>query len=257
MTSTVSELMRITKGIYDYCRTEESTAVAAFKGLPAEQAPQLLSIKAVYNIILELASDSLLMIEKKRYVSSAALLRSLFEYYIDLLFLAKDPDNWKRLKLDAKKEQQKIINAIENSKEPCIAKLKTDGRFEPKKNELKNDLKDHPKNKLSCIDKTEQKWMYDMVYRPLSTVAHPSIANYDDRYFKADSSGKMFEYQPAPQLNEEDAIRGLVLLSKILIDSTNCIYQILPNCKTSAIEAKLEKFSQKLIQTNASGILSK
>ncbi len=134
--STVSELLRITKDILDYCLTEEPADVAGFESFPAPQRIQLCSITAVYNIILELAFDSLSMIEKKRHVSSGALLRSLFEYYIELLFLAKAPENWKQRELDTKREQQKILNAINNSEDPCFVKLKVDDRFQPRKEEL-------------------------------------------------------------------------------------------------------------------------
>jgi len=99
MASTVSELLRITKDILDYSLTEEPSNVAGFESFPANQCIQLFSIKVVYNIILELAFDSLSMIEKKRHVSSASLLRSLFEYYMELLFLAKDPENYKQREL--------------------------------------------------------------------------------------------------------------------------------------------------------------
>lgn len=248
MTSTVSELLRITKDIFDYCLSEEPPEP---KNLSVQQccdkAIQQRSVKVVYNIILELALDSLLMIEKKRYVSSAALLRSLFEYYMELLFLAKHPDNYKQRELDAKREQQKILNAIENSNNPHLAKFKTDSKFEPRKNELNNDLKDHsPKTLWSLCDEVEYNWMYDMVYRCLSPVAHPSIINYSNRYFKADSSGKMAVYNPNHQLDKEGAIQRLVLLSNILVNSTGCIHHILSNCNTSVIEAQLEKFVREL-----------
>jgi hypothetical protein len=187
------------------------------------------------------------MIEKKRYVSSAALLRSLFEYYIELLFLSEHQENYKQRQLDAEREQQKIVNAIENSSEPDLAKLKTDRRFELKKNDLNNDLKDHsPETTQSLCDKVGYKWMYDTVYRCLSPIAHPNIINYSNIYFKANSSGKMLEYDPTPQLNEEDSIQRLVLLSNILVNSTKCIHHLLPNCNTPAIEAQLEKFVHEL-----------
>ncbi len=248
MTSTVSELLRITKDMLNYCLSEEPTEL---KSLSVQQY----SVKAVYNIILELAFDSWRMIEKKRYVSSAALLRSLFEYCIELLFLAKHPDNYRQRELDIKCEQQKILNAIEKSKEPSLAKFKTDSRFEPRKNELSNDLNGHSQKSLwSLCDEVGLNWMYDTVYRCLSPVAHPSIINYNNRYFKADSSGEVIKYDPAPQLDEETAIERLVLLSNILVGSTKRIHQILPNCNTSAIEAQLEKFNREMVKATPRAI---
>ena len=249
MTSTVSELLRITKDILNYCLSEEPSELKRLSGQRCdEKLVQQCSVKVVYNIILELASDSLRMIEEKRYVSSATLLRSLVEYFMELLFLAKHPDNFKQRELDAKREQQKILNAIENSKDPALAKFKTDSKFEPRKSELKNDLKDHSSKTIwDLCDEVEYNWMYDMVYRCLSPVAHPSIVNYSNRYFiKADSSGEVLEYDPAPQLDEKTAIERLVLLSNILVGSTERIHHILPNCNTSVIEAQLEKFVHEL-----------
>ena len=243
MTSIASELLRITKDILNYCLNEEPTD-------PQSLTAQQCFVKAVYNTILELSFDSLRMIEEKRYVSSATLLRSLFEYYIELLFLAKAPDNYKQRELDAKREQQKILNAIENSKHPSLAKFKTDSKFEPRKKELNDDLKDHSSETMwSLSNEVEYRWMYDMVYRVLSPVAHPSIIEYSNRYFKVDSSEEMLEYDPAPQLDKEVAIRRLVLLSNILVNSTKCIHQILPNCNISAIDAQLEKFVLELKKT--------
>lgn len=249
MTSTVSELLQITKDIFDYCLMEEPKIENLSGQRCDEKLVQMCSLKAVYNIILELASDSLRMIEKKRYVSSATLLRSLFEYYMELLFIAKHPDNFKQRQLDAKREQQKILNAIEHSKDPALAKIKTDSKFEPRKSELNNDLKGHSsKNIWDLCDEVECNWMYDMVYRCLSPVAHPSIVNYSNRYFKVDPSCESFEYDPAPQLDKEGAIQRLVLLSNILVNSTKCIHHILPNCNTSVIEAQLEKFVRELVK---------
>lgn len=246
MASTVSELLQISKDIFNYCLREEPK-IESLSGQPyGEKLVQQCSVKAVYNIILELASDSLSMIEKKRCASSATLLRSLFEYYIELLFLSKHPDNFKQREQDAKREQQNILNAIQSSKEPSLAKFKTDSRFEPRKNELNNDLKGHSKKSIeSRCDKVGCKWMYDMVYRCLSPIAHPNIVNYSNRYFEGDSSEESIRYHPAPQLDEEDAIRRLVLLSNILINSTRSIHHILPNCDISAVDAQLEKFVRK------------
>lgn len=250
MTSTVSELLGITKETLDYCLSEEPRELKGLSGQRCnEELVQKCSVTVVYNIILELASDSLRMIEKKRYVSSATLLRSLFEYFIELLFLAKYADNFMQRELDAKREQQKMFNSIENSKDPAFDKIKTDSRLESRKNELINDLNGHTQKSLkSRCDKVGYGWMFEMVYRCLSSVAHPSIVNYNSRYFTADSSGKVFEYDPAPQLDEETAIGKLVLLSQILVDSTGCIHQVLSNCNTSVIEAQLEKFSRELVK---------
>lgn len=247
MTSTVSELLQNSKDIFDYCLREEPK-IESLSGQPfGEKLVQQYCIKAVYNIILELASDSLRMIEEKRYVSSATLLRSLFEYFIELLFLAKHPDNFKQRDLDMKREQQKILNAIENSKDPALAKFKTDSKFEPRKSELKNDLSGHSsKTMWELCDEVEYKWMYDMVYRVLSPVAHPSIVNYSNRYFEKDSSEESIRYHPAPQLDEEDAIRRLVLLSNILVNSTRSIHHILPNYDISSVDAQLEELVRKL-----------
>lgn len=172
-----------------------------------------------------------------------------FEYYIELLFLAKAPENWKQRELDTKMEQQKIINAIKNSEDPCLVKLKVDDRFQPRKEELEEVLEGHRKNSLYklCYN-TGLVWMYDAVYRSLSSDAHPSIVRYSNRYFKVDPSGEMREYYSAPQLDEEEAINRLVLLSDILIGSTKCIHQILPNCNNSAIEAHLQKFELEMVK---------
>jgi hypothetical protein len=242
------ELLRITKSILDFCLSEESTELNSLSAeLLCDKMVQVLSAKAVYNIILELASDSWNMIEQKRFASSATLLRSQFEYFIELLFLAKHPENYKQRELDAKREQQKILNAIGKSKHPSLAKFKTDSKFEPRKSELNNDLKEHhPKSIWDLCDEVEYNWMYDMVYRCLSPVAHPSIVNYSNRYFKSDPSRQMLEYLPDPQLDEETAIRRLVLVSNILVNATSCIHKLLSESNVSAIDKQLEKFVREL-----------
>lgn len=187
------------------------------------------------------------MIEEKRYVTSATLLRSLLEYYMELLFLAKQPGNYKQRELDAKREQQRILHSIEKSKDPSFAKHATDSRLKPRKAELSNDLNGHSQKSLwSICDDVEHEWMYEMVYRCLSPVAHPSIVNYNNRYFPADPSGEGLEYHPAPQLDKEIAIQRLVLLGNILVGSTKCVHNNLPDCNATEIEAQLEKFVKKL-----------
>jgi hypothetical protein len=240
METKVAEMTEATKGLLEYCITNEPSC--AKLALTVQQA----LIKPVYNIILELAQDSFRLIEEKRHVSSTTLLRSLFEYNVELLYLSKDPDNLKQRNLDAMCEQLKIINRISETKDESLSKFKTDPRFQPRKKELNAATKGHKKknlwdlcNEIGCTD------MYDTVYRIVSPDAHPNMPRYSNRYYSV--SEACIDYNSSPQLSDESTIQGLTLLSQILIVSTRKTHEILPDGDVSAIEPKLTEFKEVVI----------
>src|SRR3989339_500749 len=106
--SRIIELIKIVAKLLDFCIENH----LSIKGM---QTNEQLAIKAVYDIILELAAASQLMINNRYCVNSAALLRSLFEYNLELNLLIENPDKIQKRVLDAKSEQKAIVNEISNS----------------------------------------------------------------------------------------------------------------------------------------------
>ncbi len=234
MESVITKLVEITRNLLDYCLTNEPQSEET--KLTEQQA----AIKAVYNIILELSTDSLRAIEGRRQVSSGALVRSLFEYHIELLYLAQNPDNWKQRELDAECEQLKLMNCIDRSQDPFFLEYKAKPRFLSGKAELVAATKDHTKNSLfKLCENVGSAVMYDAVYRIVSPDAHPNLNKYGHRYASRAEDG--FNYDPSPELPEDDASNRLSLLAQILTGSTYKIHEILPDCDISVIEPTLTK----------------
>jgi len=230
------------KEILNFCLSEEPSIKTESRGYTCQQ----LCTKVVYRIILELAQDSFTIIEKGNSVSSAALLRSLFEYFMELIFISKSPENLLQRNLDAQKEQQKLLRAMGNSKDPILSNCKNDTRFEPRKKELEKSLCGHTQKRIwDLCNETGYLWMYDMVYRTLSQVAHPNIVNYNNRFFKNDTGVLMFE--PDPKLDDEETTQRLVLLLEVLVNSTSCAHKLFPESNIPLIESKLDKFTKEVM----------
>ncbi len=129
----VIELIEIAEKLLRFC-------IENHLSIRREQTAEQLAIKAVYDIILELAAASQLMMNNRYCVNSAALLRSLFEYNVELHWLIENienPDKIQKRILDARLEQKKIANEIANSTHECFKDIKRDPRFNAQKNNLK------------------------------------------------------------------------------------------------------------------------
>ena len=128
--SRATELSKIAGKLLNFC-------IENHLSIKGKQTAEQLAIKAVYDIILELAAASQLMMNNRYCVNSAALLRSLFEYNVELHWLIENPDKIQQRHLDARLQQRIIATEIGNSTDNCFKDIKQDSRFNAQKNNLK------------------------------------------------------------------------------------------------------------------------
>ena len=249
--SMATELSKIAAKLFDFC-------VENHLDIKGEQSSEQLAIMALYDIILELASPSQLMMNNRYCVSSAALLRSLFEYDKYLHWLIDHPDQLQQRVHDAEKEQLKMIRDIENSKDGIFKEIKQDPMFDAQKKHLEAETDGHTKQDIydRCKDLNDLHG-YTTIYRTLSQDVHPNLLRVWNRYFPMNDDGSLKMLSPELKeeyslgetclLSQEDWINRLCLLSDILITSTRKIHQF-DSTLTKEIDERLSEFKDEILK---------
>jgi len=249
--SRAPELSKIAEKLLNFC-------IENHLSIKGEQTTEQLAIKAVYDIILELAAASQLMINNRYCVNSAALLRSLFEYNVELNWLIENPDKIQKRVLDAKSEQRASANEISNSSDDCFNDIKQDSRFPVQRQQLNAETKGHAKQSTQqlCRDLNDSRG-YTIIYRSLSQDAHPNIIRYWNRYFPQYDDGSLKILSPERtmedtldktcRLSVEDWIGRASLLSEVLINSTRKIHQF-DSTLTRKIDKRLSEFKDEILK---------
>jgi len=248
------ELIEIAEKLLKFCIENH----LSIKGM---QTTEQLAIKAVYDIILELAAAAQLMINNRYCVNSAALLRSLFEYNLELNWLIENienPDKIQKRILDARLEQRKIVNEIANSTHECFKDIKQDPIFQAQRQQLNAETEGHVKQNIQqlCGD-LKDSLGYTAIYRSLSQDAHPNIIRYWNRYFPQDDDGSLKILSPNRTMNDtiantcilsvDDWIGRACLLSEVLIEATRKIHQF-DSSLTEEIDKKLSEFKDEILK---------
>lgn len=252
--SRVTELIIIAEELLNFC-------IENHLSIRGEQTTEQLAIKAVYDIILELAAASQLMMNNRYCVNSAALLRSLFEYNVELHWLIENIENPGKIQkhiLDMRVEQRKIANEIANSTHECFKDIKQDPEFKAQRQRLIAETKGHTKQSIKnlCGDLNDSLG-YISIYRSLSQDAHPNIIRYWNRYFLQHDDGSLKILSPEQTMEDtlaktcllsvEDWISRACLLSEVLINSTRKIHQF-DSTLTKEIDKKLYEFKDEILK---------
>ena len=250
--SRIIELIKIAAKLFEFCVKNHLDIK------PGEQSSDRLAIMALYDIILELACASQFMIKNRYQVNSAALLRSLFEYNVELHWLIENPDKIYKRVLDAKVEQRKIANEISNSTHGCFKDIKQDSIFQAQKQQLNAETKGYKGQSIQqlCRDLNDTLG-YTVIYRSLSQDAHPNIIRYWNRYFPRHDNGSLKMLSPDRTTEDalaktcllpvEDWIGRFCLLSEVLIDSTRKIHQF-DSTLTKEIDKRLSEFKDEFLK---------
>ncbi len=250
--SRATELSKIAAKLFDFC-VENHLDIK-----PGEQSADRLAIMVIYDIILELAGASLWMMNNRYCVSSAALLRSLFEYDKYLHWLIDHPEKLQQRVLDAKREQLKMVRDIEKSEDGIFREMKLDPKFDAQKKLLEAETDSHTDQKIydRCKD-MDDLLGYTTIYRPLSQDAHPNLIRSWNRYFPMNDDGSLkilsaertekYSLSETCLLSLEDQIARACLLSEILIRSTQKIHQF-DSTLTDEIEKILTEFKDEILK---------
>ncbi len=237
MADTIAKLLQIAKDLLHLC--ENRMPIKKGQRLTKEQCCALI----LYRTIHELASDSILMISNGRSISSPVLLRSLFEYYAEMLYLIDDPKRFEQRILDSCRKGQKCLNKIAESKHWSFSDIKNDPRLEDARGKLAEILKEHRETKFQDIcNKLGLDTKYNTVYRLLSAYAHPSMNISLNTHIAREDKNGILSYNPNAKLCENKAILYINLVKDILIDATKQIHRFIPDGTLSAVKQELDKF---------------
>lgn len=251
MDSRAAKLSEIVAKLFDFC-------VENHLHIKGEQSSDRLGIMALYDIILELAAASQLMINNRYCVNSAALLRSLFEYDKYLHWLIDNPDQLQQRVHDAETEQLKMIRDIEKSEDSIFKGMKQDPMFDAQKKHLEVETDGHTKQDVyNRCDDLNDLCGYTTIYRPLSQDVHPNMIRVWNRYFPVNDDGSLKMLSPeltgeyslskTCRLSLEDWISRAYLLSDILINSTRKIHQF-DSTLTKEIDKRLSEFKDEILK---------
>ncbi len=244
------KLAAIIAKLVDFC-------VENHLSIKGEQTSDRLGIMALYDIILELAVAAQLIINNRCCVSSAALLRSLFEYDKYLHWLITYPDQLQQRVHDSQKEQLKMIRDIEISDDDIFEEIKQDPTFDAQKKHLEAETDGHTKQDIydRCKDLNDLR-SYTVIYRPLSQDVHPNMIRVWNRYFPVNDDGSLKMLSPERTekdslsetclLSLEDQIGRLCLVSEVLINSTRRSHQF-DSTLTEEIDNKLIDFKNEIL----------
>jgi len=236
MTDKIAKLMQLTKDILYLC--ENSMPFKSNQYLTKEQCYALI----LYSTILELSSDSILMVGNGRSISSPILIRSLLEYYVETLYLIADSNRFMQRLLDADRERQKGLNKIAESTHCSFSDIKTDPKFEDLRRELSKILEGRKETGVQDIfNKLDMAIYYDTVYRPLSAYVHPNMKIAFNAIVASEYENDGLLYNPHYEFNENDAISFISLVKQILIDVIDKICQFIPNSNIFTGQEELKK----------------
>ena len=149
----------------------------------------------IYATTLELASDISFLIKRKCSISSPIVLRSLFEMYVELLYIIHIPDGFDTRFRDSTAACKKILNHASESPDPTfdLVRGKRAAEAVAKINDLLGEGFSESGLLGRCIDldkKTAFKLTdhYRVTYRPLCLHAHPDYEIITKRHRKEISS---------------------------------------------------------------------
>lgn len=242
----LNEFLCATEGLFNVCS----------KNIPIREGQDQTSLQiiifSIYLTTIELSSGVLAAIKQGQYVCSAALLRSLMEYYVEFLYVLKDPSIIEKLEDTAGKEQKTLINAIKYSKSDYFNETRNKPEFAERVDEVNMAMKD--KKKLGIEYRFEKVGLGDdyIYYRCLTTDAHPNFSRYSKRYLEMNTDGVM-EYNHQYTFNRDESEMQICRLADILVNSTIKAHEFFPDGDPKVIQKKLEVFLEIFRHNNSTG----
>ena len=138
-----------------------------------------------YKTILNLTKSYYAILESNDYIGAASILRTIFEYHIEVLWLIGDLDvNLKQRFGDKIRIENKFFNQIGNSKNEVCKKIRNIDQINSriKNNKILLNGQSTDMNLFEMCNKLGKEDMYISIYGPLSQYAHPNIIKLGDFY---------------------------------------------------------------------------
>ena len=233
-----NELIQSLHELLKYCRDK----FPSYKS-DAPLVPRDLAMFAVYDIILDIASDVLHCIELQHTFSTGILLRGLFDYQIELLYLAKDKKNFLERARGAYAELLKRIGYIEKSENTEIKNISSETWFKPNKMKLSSFTEGYkPKYIKSRCSDLGIKDDYESFYLHLCNYMHPNIKIITDHYYQVNPDNSLSQ-KPSFDIESEEVKGWLFLVGDIVDKTTKRFHEIIPKCEPEDIRQQLNKLA--------------
>lgn len=186
----------------------------------------------LYCRLLELARDSLRLIESGATIGLPILLRSALETFTDFVILAKCPDYWRTMHAQSLKQQLKIGRAARRSPDnPFLKNLQNSRGFGARLGKIESDLEElkkcghKPLKVWERYKKAEMSHESDSIYLLLCMETHTDLINLQSRYLQR--SGTNPEIRIPDHASSDSVLGDLFILLDILLKSSEKVHGML------------------------------
>ena len=202
-----------------------------------KQHPQHLYAICLYATILEIAYESLLLVEKRRFITLPTLMRSLLEAYADFLNTLEKPEYFKNMYASFLKQKLDLVRkAKKNPDNPYLKDVVESVDLKQAQTNLESEIErlknsgHSPLNVAERFSKAGLSNEYQSVYWLLCLNTHNNVYDLENRHIE--KTGDDYAVALFKENSPDDLIRYFDTLAATLIDSSIRIYDFLAT-KTS------------------------
>lgn len=176
----------------------------------------------LYCRLLELARDSLRLIESGATIGLSVLLRSALETFVDFVILVKCPDYWRTMHAQSLKQQLKMGRPDPDN--PFLKNLQSSQGFRTQLSKIESDLEELKKNGHKPLEiwerykKAEMSHEHSSVYVILCMETHVDLLNLQHRYLRRSATNP--EIRVPNHANSDSVLGNLFILLDILLKSS-------------------------------------
>lgn len=207
-------------------------------------AQQLYAI-CVYSTILEIASDTLNLIKNRSKISTAILLRSLLEAYVDLLNIIKDENYLQNMYVSALDGKMRMINDALKSNSSLFVLFHQHHNLSLKRIEELKKLKPKGYKKLRIRERFKFAGLeaeYCGIYALLCTQTHNDMDAIENRHIQVEGDTKSCSVKFFEELDSEGFLRYIYTLADIIINSSLRIHEFLKSSRLEVLKEIRSKY---------------
>lgn len=200
---------------------------------------------------MDLAGDALLLINKRRRTSSAILLRSLLESYIDLVNTIKDEEYLKHMYTSSLDGQRKMLQKALTSNSELFTKFHEQREICQKRLDeltaLKKDLIKEGYKPLKIYERFERAGFeayYSGIYSLLCSEWHNDMIAIEDRHLNVQDQDELCTVKLPQLLETEGALRNICLLAEIILNSSIQIHDLFVSPRLNALKKLKEDYTK-------------
>jgi len=190
-----------------------------------------------------MASDTFKLIKNRNRISSATLLRSLYEAYVDFINLIKDENYLKYMYVKALDGKRKMVKRALSSKSRLFKEFHSQTDLCKKRIKELENLKPEGYKPLTIRDRFKSaghEAEYDSIYALLCTETHNDLVALESRHLQADDKCDCTVNFLKP-LDSEKALTYVHLFTDIIMNSSLEVHHFL---KSSGFDALKKRHSE-------------